>query len=73
MRLHGRNAETWEKPGLKPSERFKYLYNDEELAEWAEHIAGMRQQAKDLHVIFNNNYEDFAVRNARRIVQLLGL
>src|SRR4029077_13486500 len=26
VRFHGRNAETWEKKGITPAERFRYLY-----------------------------------------------
>ena len=34
VRFHGRNAETWNKRGGSASERFDYLYSDEELHEW---------------------------------------
>ncbi len=34
VRMHGRNAETWEKKGIGASDRFDYLYRDEELEEW---------------------------------------
>ena len=34
IRFHGRNAETWEKPGLSAAERFRYLYSEDELREW---------------------------------------
>ena len=36
IRMHGRNAETWEKKGLKASsDRFNYDYSEEELEELA--------------------------------------
>ena len=34
VRFHGRNADTWNKRGGSASERFDYLYSDEELEEW---------------------------------------
>ena len=71
VRMHGRDAETWEKPGLKPSERYKYLYSEKELEEWATRIRDMAGQTKQMHVLFNNNYEDYAVRNAMMMQQLL--
>ena len=34
VRMHGRNAETWNVRGGSAAERFDYLYSDEELGEW---------------------------------------
>ena len=36
VRLHGRNAGTWNARGGSASDRFDYLYSDEELEEWVE-------------------------------------
>jgi uncharacterized protein YecE (DUF72 family) len=69
--MHGRNAETREKPGLKPSERYKYLYDEQELDEWAQCVLHMARQAEVVHVIFNNNYQSFAVTNAAQMATLL--
>ena len=38
-------------------------YSDTELDEWAERIAGWRQQA-EVFAYFNNDWEGFAPRNA---------
>ena len=72
VRLHGRNAATWEARTHVASDRFKYLYGDEELEEWVPRVRELGRQAKDVHVLFNNNYEDWGMRNARRMAQLLG-
>ena len=72
VRLHGRNAETWEKKGLKASsERFNYDYSEAELSEMVKPIEGLAQQAKEVHVIFNNNYQDQGQRNAKTMMGLL--
>jgi uncharacterized protein YecE (DUF72 family) len=65
VRFHGRNREAWEKEGLTAAGRFNYLYREEELREWAPKFKEMAAKTKQLHVLFNNCYEDKAVVNAR--------
>lgn len=72
VRLHGRNAETWEKKGLASSaERFNYLYSQEELEELAAHVRQLADAAQSVHVLFNNNYSNYAQRNAAEMARLL--
>lgn len=74
IRFHGRNADTWYKKGLSSStERFNYLYNVDELSEWVQPISEMAQEVDQLQVLFNNNYGNYAVRNARDMESLLGM
>ena len=35
-------------------------------------ILELAEQAGTVHVLFNNNFEDWGMRNARRMAQLLG-
>lgn len=72
VRMHGRNAETWEKRGLPPSEKYKYLYTEAELDEWADRVVAMAKEARQVHVLFNNNYGSYAVRNAAQMKLMLG-
>ena len=72
VRLHGRNASTWETKSRAASDRFKYLYPDAELEEWAPRVLQLAEQAGTVHVLFNNNFEDWGMRNARRMTQILG-
>jgi uncharacterized protein YecE (DUF72 family) len=45
FRLHGRNAETWDKKGLvASSERFDYEYREQELREFIHQCAGWRNK-----------------------------
>ena len=71
VRLHGRNAATWESRTGSASDRFKYLYSDAELEEWAPRVTELAAGASSVHVLFNNNYEDWGMQNARRMAQLL--
>jgi len=71
VRFHGRNSETWEKRGIGPAERFNYLYTEEELKPWAGKIGELANQAREMHVLFNNCYQDKAIVNARQICFML--
>ena len=73
IRLHGRNAETWEVTSGAASDRFKYLYGDAELEEWVPRVRELAAEASAVHVLFNNNYEDWGMQNARRMAHLLGV
>jgi uncharacterized protein YecE (DUF72 family) len=72
VRFHGRNREVWERKGITASERFRYLYSQDELKEWVAPIQKLAQEAERVHVLMNNCYQDYAVRNARQIAELLG-
>jgi uncharacterized protein YecE (DUF72 family) len=72
VRLHGRNAETWNKKGLTTSsQRFNYDYPDSELEELAESVKTLARQVPRTHVILNNNYQDQGQRNARTLMKFL--
>ena len=73
LRLHGRNAATWNLKGLaSASDRFNYDYAQDELAAFISPLRSLAQSAQHMHVIFNNNLEDQGVRNARTMIDLLG-
>lgn len=72
VRLHGRNAGTWNSPEVRSSsDRFNYDYPDAELADLARSIEALAEQVARTHVIFNNNYEDQGQRNATTLMRLL--
>jgi uncharacterized protein YecE (DUF72 family) len=72
IRFHGRNKIAWERENTAASGRFNYLYNEGELKEWQPRIKELADKTRELHVIFNNCYDDKAVRNASQIRLLLG-
>jgi uncharacterized protein YecE (DUF72 family) len=55
VRFHGRNAETWNKRGGSASERFDYLYSEDELEEWVEPLRELAGRAEQAYAFFNNN------------------
>jgi uncharacterized protein YecE (DUF72 family) len=70
IRFHGRNADNWFKRNLSPAQRFKYLYSEKELAEWAgrlKQLSGVRRA----FAIFNNCYSNFGVMNATTMREIL--
>lgn len=71
VRFHGRNRDNWQKKGISVVERFKYIYDDEELGEWLPKLAELASKVRQLHVLFNNCYGDYGVRNARDIGRLM--
>lgn len=71
VRLHGRNAETWErKDNLTAAQRFDYLYREDELLELVQPIDRLSQQVEQMHVLFNNCRRDYATRNAQSLIGL---
>ena len=71
IRFHGRNRDMWEKKGITATERFNYLYSEEELKEWVPRIKELASKTRQLHVLFNNCYADKAVVNGRQIKLML--
>ncbi len=71
VRFHGHNRETWEKKGITPAEKFRYLYQPAELKSWVPSLESMAKSAKEVDAVFNNCYSDYAVRNAEDLAGLL--
>ena len=55
VRLHGRNASTWNVRGRSAAERFDYLYGEDELREWVEPLRELAGRAEEVYAFFNNN------------------
>ena len=71
VRFHGRNRETWFKKVDTSAERFDWLYDRAELAEWVEPLRRLDEEAVEVHALFNNNRDDFAPRSAQLLRGLL--
>jgi uncharacterized protein YecE (DUF72 family) len=71
FRFHGHNAENWEKKNIPPSERFRYLYDVDQLADWAGRIADVARQTKETHALFNNCSGNYGTTNALQLAELL--
>ena len=73
VRFHGRNAAMWYARTRTSGERFNYLYSEGELREWVPVIHELAGSADEVHVLMNNNFANYAVRNAYQMARLLGL
>lgn len=73
VRFHGRNRDAWEARGISAAERFRYLYDAAELGEWVPRIEDLAGKAEETHVLFNNCYSDYGVRNAADLASQLEL
>jgi uncharacterized protein YecE (DUF72 family) len=70
LRLHGRNAATWN-TGRSVAERFDHHYSEEEMEEWLDPVLEMAERAQEVAVVFNNNARDHALRNAADFREML--
>jgi uncharacterized protein YecE (DUF72 family) len=71
LRLHGRNPDAYLK-GKTVAARFDYDYSDEEIDDVANRTRELAKEAKEVHVVFNNNNLDYAPRAASRLRAALG-
>jgi len=71
-RLHGRNAKMWWHHPT-PSYRYDYLYNDDQLEEWAHRIENAATKARTSYIFNNNCHLGQSVVNALHLHQWLGL
>lgn len=71
VRFHGRNTEQWKAKHDTATPRFAYLYPEDELRPWVPKIRALAGEAREVHVLMNNCYRDYAVVNARQLASLL--
>ena len=55
VRMHGRNAKTWNVRGGSAAERFDHLYAPDELGEWVEPLRELGAASEEAFVLFNTN------------------
>jgi len=68
FRLHGRNQEAWYNPP-SASHRYDYLYNDDELEEWAQRVESVLDVAKKVYIFTNNCHKGSSFVNGLRLKQ----
>jgi uncharacterized protein YecE (DUF72 family) len=73
VRLHGRREDTWfsADPEMPSSERYNYLYSEEELAPWAHRIEHVAAHTKTTFVVTNNHFEGKGIVNALQLIHML--
>lgn len=73
VRLHGRNEATWNlKESTSASDRFNYDYSEAELSALVAPIQTLARSVVQVHVVFNNNFEDQGQRNGQMLMKLIG-
>jgi uncharacterized protein YecE (DUF72 family) len=73
VRLHGRNEATWNlHESTSASDRFNYDYSEAELAALVAPIQTLARSVVQVHVVFNNNFEDQGQRNGQMLMKLIG-
>jgi uncharacterized protein YecE (DUF72 family) len=72
VRFHGRNAQKWWHHE-QASERYDYLYSEEELREWAGKIQRLAAETRKTYAFFNNCHAGKAATNASMMLGLLDL
>ena len=71
VRMHGRNYESWFADSGGVEQRYDYLYNTEELAEWKRRIDSIAARSQDTYVILNNHFLGKAVANAVQLRSMI--
>ena len=71
VRFHGRADDTWKAGASTAAERFRYLYDRRELRPWVERVQELASTSREVHVLMNNCYQDYGVRNAADMSDLL--
>ncbi|MET0349552.1 MAG: DUF72 domain-containing protein [Rhizobacter sp.] len=67
VRMHGRNAAAWNDRSGHSGGRFNHDYDDAELEGIAHQVLRLDRPALEIHIVLNNNAEDQAQRNGRRL------
>ena len=73
VRLHGRRYDTWFSQDLEmpPSERYNYLYSEEELKPWLKRVQKVARTGEATFVITNNHFAGKGIVNALQLIHLL--
>ncbi len=71
FRFHGRNKENWLKKRIDTSLRYDYLYTEEEIREFVPHILDADKKGKIVFAMFNNCHGAAAMKNARRLQEIV--
>src|ERR1043166_984606 len=70
LRCHGRNAEGYVR-GRTVAKRFNYKYTKEELQELADRAVQMARESAEVHVVYNNNFSNYAPVNAGQFKEIV--
>jgi len=71
VRLHGRRDDMWNRRGVAVVDKYRYLYDRDELASWVPRVLEVAEKAEETHVVFNNCYANYGTTNALEMSAML--
>jgi uncharacterized protein YecE (DUF72 family) len=71
VRLHGHRSELWGARDATVVEKYRYLYDADELADWLALILELAEEAEHVHVVFNNCYANYGTTNALELAGMI--
>ncbi len=61
----------WNRRGATVADKYRYLYDHDELATWVPRVLQVAQTAAETHIVFNNCYANYGTTNALEMTALL--
>jgi uncharacterized protein YecE (DUF72 family) len=71
LRLHGRRDDMWNRRGVSVADKYRYLYDRDELASWVPRVLEVAEKAEETHIVFNNCYANYGTTNALEMSAML--
>jgi uncharacterized protein YecE (DUF72 family) len=71
VRMHGRRDDLWNRRGVSVVDKYRYLYDRDELASWVPRVLEVAEKADETHVVFNNCYANYGTTNALEMSVML--
>ena len=71
VRFHGRRDDMWNRRGVSVADKYRYLYDRDELASWVPRVLEVAEKAEETHVVFNNCYANYGTTNALEMSAML--
>ena len=69
--MHGRRDDMWNRRGVSVLDKYRYLYDRDELASWVPRVLEVAEKADETHVVFNNCYANYGTTNALEMSAML--
>lgn len=71
VRMHGRRDDMWGRRGASVADKYRYLYDRDELAGWVPRVMEVAERSEETHVVFNNCYANYGTTNALEMGAML--
>lgn len=71
VRFHGHRDDLWNRRGVAVVDKYRYLYDRDELASWVPRVLEVAERAEETHIVFNNCYANYGTTNAIEMSAML--